>query len=170
MIFFFDNKFGRVFVPKFFHDKRAENFLLYVGDGPDNGRCEYREVGRKYYEYKKSTSGSSVKSVLATDLDWPFLKTYYKSIGSTVRGFAFSPPKLIWFTKKFHPTITNFNKNWIWNRRNNYNVPTQYSFYPGQQQIEENIKGYNNVPVKYFINESYFLYDKSDLIKNILLH
>ena len=69
LIFFFDNKFGRVFVPKFFHDKRAENFLLYVGDGPDNGRCEYREVGRKYYEYKKSTSGSSVKSVLATDLD-----------------------------------------------------------------------------------------------------
>ena len=44
-------------------------------------------------------------------------------------------------------------------------VPTQYSFYPGQQQIEENIKNYNNVPQKYFINESYFLYDKSDLIK-----
>ena len=44
-------------------------------------------------------------------------------------------------------------------------VPTQYSFYPDQQQIEENIKNYNNVPQKYFINESYFLHDKSDLIK-----
>ena len=44
-------------------------------------------------------------------------------------------------------------------------VPKQHSFYPTQQQIEENIKNYNNVPVKYFINESYFLYDKSDLIK-----
>ena len=44
-------------------------------------------------------------------------------------------------------------------------VPKQHSFYPVQQQIEENIKNYNNVPVKYFINESYFLYDKSDLIK-----
>ena len=41
----------------------------------------------------------------------------------------------------------------------------QYSFYPVQQQIEENIKNYNNVPAKYFINESYFLCDKSDLIK-----
>ena len=70
---FFDNKVRRIFVPNFFHDKRAENFLKYleyVGEyGPDNVRCEYPEVGRKYYEYKKSTSGSSVKSLLATDSD-----------------------------------------------------------------------------------------------------
>ena len=38
---------------------------------------------------KKSTSGSSVKSLLITDSDWPFPETYYKSIGSTVRGFVF---------------------------------------------------------------------------------
>ena len=44
-------------------------------------------------------------------------------------------------------------------------VPTQYSFYSGQKEIQEKIKNYNNVPVKYFINESYFLYEKSDLIK-----
>ena len=44
-------------------------------------------------------------------------------------------------------------------------VPTQYLFYPVQQQIEENIKKYNDVPLKNFINESYFLYDKSALIK-----
>ena len=44
-------------------------------------------------------------------------------------------------------------------------IPTQHSFYPGQQQIEENIKSYKHFPVKYFINESHFLYDKSDLIK-----
>ena len=70
---FFDNKVRRIFVPNFFHDKRAENFLKYleyVGEyGPDNVRCEYPEVGRKYYEYKRSTSGSSVKSLLATDSD-----------------------------------------------------------------------------------------------------
>ena len=70
-----------------------ENFLTYLeytGEyGPDNVRCEYPEVGWKYYEYKKSTSGSSVKSLLATDSDWPFPDTYYKSIGITVRGFGF---------------------------------------------------------------------------------
>ena len=48
-------------------------------------------------------------------------------------------------------------------------IPTQYSFYPGQQKIEENIKKYNNVPQKYFIYESYFLYHKSDLMKEIYM-
>ena len=59
---------------------------MYIGKhGPDKTRCKYPEVGRKYYEYKKSTDVSS-KSVLTTDLDWSFHETYYKSIGSTVRG------------------------------------------------------------------------------------
>ena len=44
-------------------------------------------------------------------------------------------------------------------------VSTQYSFYPVQQQIEEKIKEYNAAPAKNFINKSYFLYDKSGLIK-----
>ena len=34
-----------------------------------------------------------------------------------------------------------------------------------QQQIEEKIKEYDTVPSKNFINESYFLCDKSGLIK-----
>ena len=81
-----------VFVLKFYHEKRARNFLKhlgYVGEhGPDKTRCEYPEIGRKYYKYNKSTDVSS-KSVLATDSDWPFPETYYKSISSTVRGFGF---------------------------------------------------------------------------------
>ena len=95
---FFSNKIGRVFVRKFFYDKRAENFLKYLeyvgGYGPDNVRFEYPEAGRKYYQYKKSTSGLSVKSLLATDSDWPFPDTYYKSTGSTVRGFDIFNPNL----------------------------------------------------------------------------
>ena len=121
---FFNNKVRPVFVPKFFHNKRAENFLNYVeyvGEyGSDNVRCEYSEAERKYYEYKKSTSGSSVKSLLITDSDWPFPETYYKSIGSTVRGFVF----FSWFTEKFHPIITKFNQHWIWKRRNDYHPNT----------------------------------------------
>ena len=39
-IFFYENKVGRIFVPKFYHDKRDTNFLKflsYVGEyGPDN--------------------------------------------------------------------------------------------------------------------------------------
>ena len=44
------------------------------------------------------------------------------------------------------------------------NVPKQYSFYPEQEAIEKNIKKYKDVPIFYFIKESYFI-KKSDLIK-----
>ena len=75
----------------------------------------------------------------------------------------------------FYPNLPTSLKNFFQPSQNLLNiesgteetstVSTQYSFYPVQQQIEENIKKYNDVPLKNFINESYFLYDKSDLIK-----
>ena len=59
---FFGNKVGRVFVTKFFQDKRANNFLKYLEYieecEPDNVRCECPKVRRKYYKYKNSNSGS----------------------------------------------------------------------------------------------------------------
>ena len=51
---------------------------------------------------KKSVSASSVRSILATDSDWPFPDTYYKSIGSTMSGF--------WF---FYPNLSTTLKNLI---------------------------------------------------------
>ena len=48
-------------------------------------------------------------------------------------------------------------------------VTTQYSFYPELETIEKNIKKYKDVPTFSFINESYFLYDKSDLIKETFI-
>ena len=57
-----------------------------------------------------------------------------------------------------------------------HDSPRQDNFYCYQKQhwtvlhtgsiiIRVNYKNYNNVPAKYFINESYFLYHKSNLIK-----
>ena len=73
------SKVWHVFVPKFCHEKRARNVLkhlVYVGEHtPDNTQCKYKEIDRKYYEYKKSIDVSS-KSILATNSDWPFPKTY----------------------------------------------------------------------------------------------
>ena len=164
---FFGNKAGRVFVPKFFHEKRARNFLKhleFIGEyGPDNVRCEYPEIGRKHYEYNKSTD-TSAESVLATDSDWPFPDTHYKSIGSTVRPFGGFSQNLSGSLKNLiqpSPNLTNTESG----IEEPSAVPTHHSFYSGQQQIEENIKNYNDVPVKCFINESYFWRDKNDLIK-----
>ena len=43
---------------------------------------------------------------------------------------------------------------------------TKDDFYVQQKPISDLINEYNNLPGKYFVNESYFLYDKSNLIKN----
>ena len=47
---FYENKVERIFVPKFYHDKRDTNFLKflsYVGEyGPDNSCCEFLQIGR----------------------------------------------------------------------------------------------------------------------------
>ena len=43
---------------------------------------------------------------------------------------------------------------------------TKDDFYPQQKPICELITEYNNLPSKYFVNESYFLYGRSNLIKD----
>ena len=56
-LYFYEYTVERIFVPKFYHDKRDPNFLKflsYVGEyGPDNSHCEFPQIGRKFYEYKK---------------------------------------------------------------------------------------------------------------------
>ena len=43
---------------------------------------------------------------------------------------------------------------------------TKYDFYGWQKSISDLINEYNNLLGKYFVNESYFLYDRTNLIKN----
>ena len=81
-----------------------------------------------------------------------------------MRGFNFFYPNLSTSLKNFFQPSQNL-LNIESGTEETSTVPTQYSFYPVQQQIEEKIKEYNAVPSKNFINESYFLYDKSGLIK-----
>ena len=51
------------------------------------------------------------------------------------------------------------------NTKQTSSAQTQNSFFPGQNVIDS-IKNYKNIPIKYYINESYFLYNKSELIKD----
>ena len=44
------------------------------------------------------------------------------------------------------------------------NVLTQNDYFPIQKDIKDKIDEYKSVPEKNFVNESYFLYDKSNLI------
>ena len=47
--------------------------------------------------------------------------------------------------------------------------PHKTLFFPEQKTIEEALKNYNNVAIICYINKSYFLYDKSDLIKETFI-
>ena len=117
----------------------------------------------------KKTNFSS-HTISTKDVDWPFSDTYFKSVGLSVRGFQFLLPKLSYSLKSiFQPSANLVNP--VTGTDEIKTLPTQYSFYSKQEAIEENInvpisyKKYKNVPINYFINESYFLFDKSDLIK-----
>ena len=48
-------------------------------------------------------------------------------------------------------------------------VPTQAHFLPDQKALEDAIENSKNVPVVYYINEMFFLYDESDLKKETFI-
>ena len=87
-------------------------------------------------------------------MDWPFPEKYYKSMGYRVYGFTFVFPKV----KTSISDITNPKNDQI-------NVENRLEEFPSKKNIEDKMAEYNAVPWKYFINESYFLSDKSFLIK-----
>ena len=171
-IIFCQSRVGRLFVLKFYHHRASIHFskhLTYLGEIKlENSSSEFTHpgIGRKYYSYKKSNFLRH--TFLSEDIDWPFPDTYFKSIGLPVRELWFLPPNLSNFLKTFFQPSANLIKTESQTQEIT-TAPTQYSFYPEQGAIEENIEKYKNVPVSYFINESYLLYNKSDLIKGTFI-
>ena len=97
------------------------------------------------------------------DLDWPFPEKFCQSIGFTIHGFSFKFKNL----PNSWSSILNPSDNLI-NIESNTdqaeNILTEEPF-SKKKDIEEKIIEYKGIPTTNFINESYFLYDKSNLIK-----
>ena len=93
----FSKRIGKLFVPKFYQDRKHNNFLKnfkFVGEIDKIDQDDFAEVeefSRKIYEYNKDPSNLE-KFTLNSNLVWPLPKTYYKSIGVTVEGFSFTFP------------------------------------------------------------------------------
>ena len=105
---------------------------------------------------------------LDSELNWNFPDKYSTTIGLTVRGFEFTFPKLENSLKNLmEPSPGLIHKNT--GIEETSSVPTQACFFPEQKAIEDAIKNYKNVPVVHYINKNYFLYDNSDLIKEIFM-
>ena len=91
--------------------------------------------------------------------------TYFKSVGTTITGFDFE------FSNASRRLLAAFEPGSnLLNLESGTTTVTHFlikdDFYLQQKPITDLIKKYNNFPGEYFVNESYFLYDKSNLIKN----
>ena len=168
----YTDRIARLFVPKFYHDRKDKNFLkglVYVGEKKEIDENFFSEAPllvRKLYEYRSDKNNKKIQHFRPKDLDWPFPDKWYQSISFAVSGFTFelkNTPANI--KNKLDPQdgLINVENN----LENAENSITEELFYPSKKSIEKKIAEYNAIPTKNFINESYFLYDKSNLIKNI---
>ena len=124
-------------------------------------------LGRKLYEYRVDPNDNKRASFNPKELDWPFPEKFYESIGYTINRFSFefknAPSNL---RSILNPQVSLINvENGLEEADNSLNSDL---FNPAKKTIEEKIAEYMAIPTKRFINEIYFLYDKSNLIKKIV--
>ena len=131
------------------------------------GFSEEKLLGRKLYEYA-SEENYFIIPLNRNNLDWPFPDKFYSCIGFTVHGLSFT----------FKNAANNLSI--ILNPSNDLinvesgleeveNTLIDELFYT-VKKIKEKIEEYKAIPIKHFINESYFLYNKSNLIKKTALN
>ena len=91
----FTDRIQRLFVPKFYHDRKDTNFLkglIYIGEKKETDERYFFEgplLGRKLYEYQINRNNKRPLNIHPRDLDWPFPEKFYQSIGFTVHRFLF---------------------------------------------------------------------------------
>ena len=92
-------------------------------------------------------------------------RTYVKSLGPTVSGSKFeflNTSRRLEVALEPTTNLLNLEKP----EYKDSHFLDKNDFYNNQKEITELIAEYNKLPGKYFVNESYFLYAKSNLIKN----
>ena len=81
------NKVKRLFVPKFYRDRKNTNFLnnlKYVGKKDKIDETDFSEINessRKLYEYNNDPTHTSNLAIATKTMDCSFPEKYYKSIG-----------------------------------------------------------------------------------------
>ena len=89
-------------------------------------------------------------------------------MGVTVRGFTFNFSNLENLLRNLIEQSQGLIKKETGTEQTS-SVLARVHFFPEQKAIEGGIKNSKNVPVVYYINESYFLYNKSELIKETFI-
>ena len=94
-------------------------------------------------------------------LHWVFPDKYSLKVGAAVRGFTFNiAPKVD--DDFLDPSTGLINKE---SGEEEFNsVPTKDIFFSRRKGIEEAVEKLNKIRTDFYINKSYFLYDKSGFI------
>ena len=168
--FLVPNRTEKIFVPNYYHDRKDSNFLQffnYVGEKSkidDPSFSQYPEVfGRKLYIYEPKKD-LLLRILDYSNLDFFFPKKHFYNVGWTVEDYSFNLENAPTQIKNIlKPTNGLIN---IKNGTKHIDPPTKEIFeFNAEIEIKKLIKKYKELPTKKFINESHFLYDKSNLIK-----
>ena len=161
----FRDRIQRLLVPRFFHDKRQTNFLkdlIFIGEKTiDPQFSKFKAIGRKLYEYR--APNQKISEYRTQEIDLPFPEKYIEEFTFTVSGFSFKVNGTNKRKEKLNPSsnLINFETN----TESEQNTISDEIFYPVVKYLKEKIAEHDAIPTKNVINESYFLYDKSNLIK-----
>ena len=161
----FRDRIQRLLVPRFFHDKRQTNFLkdlIFIGEKTiDPQFSKFKGIGRKLYEYR--APNQKISEYRTQEIDLPFPEKYIEEFTFTVSGFSFKVNRTNKRKEKLNSSsnLINFETN----TESEQNTISDEIFYPVVKYLKEKIAEHDAIPTKNVINESYFLYDKSNLIK-----
>ena len=92
----FTGRIQRLFVLRFYYDRINTNFvkgLKYIGEKTiinEKGFCEFNEIGRKLYEYRRNANDFLIRDFTLQDLDWSFPEKFFNSVRYTIYGFTFT--------------------------------------------------------------------------------
>ena len=167
---------NKIFVPKFYHDRASRNFLKHLKfvkrheADLSNKFGEPSTFGTVFYEYHKNNINSRANHILnADDNEFFFPYKWHKTFGYAIYGFSFvfknAPDKINNILKPSIGLINDFANN---NTEEIDNTLNRNTFFD-EKAFNQKVAEFKAIPKKEFINESFFLYDKSNTIKRTFI-
>ena len=167
---------NKIFVPKFYDDRASRNFLKHLKfvkkqeADLNYNFIEPSTFGRVLYKYHKNNTNSRANHILnADDNEFFFPYKWHRTLGYAIYGFSFvfkdALDKINKILKLLLSLINDFANN---NTEEINNTLNRNTFFD-EKTFNEKAAEFKAIPKKEFINESFFLYDKSNTIKRTFI-
>ena len=140
----FNNRIQKLFVPKFYYDRRQTNFLKdmhFVGKYPNINKynfCRFKAFGRQLYEYR--VTNQSIQEFTPQQIESFFPNKYLEDFSYSVEGFSFIVNGTNKIKEKLNPSsnLIDFETN----TESEQNTLSDEIFYPVVKYLKEKIEEY----------------------------